>query len=527
MISRHEMLVDMGIALSSEMNHTRLLERILECAKTLAHADGGSLYTVDDETATILIMHNDTIGVRLGGTAAEPPRFPPVPLYKTDGSPNLNNVVTYAVHRNTTVNVRDSYSRTDGFDFSGTAKFDLQTGYRSISLLTVPLRNHENAIIGVLQLINAIAPRTRRIVAFDSTTQRLVEALSSQAAIALTKEYLIRDLKNLFEALTRLIASAIDNKSPYTGGHCRRVPEITMLLAEAAHRSDCGPLKDFRMDDSDRYELEIASWLHDCGKIATPEHIMDKATKLETVFDRIELVETRYEILLRDAEIAHLKRRLAAPENGEAPGGDGYLALRLELEEEREFLRRCNTGSEFMSDEDKARVRQIGARSWVRAGQEQPALTADEMENLCIPRGTLTDGERKIINNHIAVTIEMLESLPFPKHLRNVVEYAGGHHERMDGKGYPKGLVREQMSLPARILAIADIFEALTASDRPYKPGKKLSESLAIMGGMKRNGHIDPDLFDVFVREKVYLAYAEKYLDPSQIDGVDEGALLS
>ncbi|MGZ8218026.1 GAF and HD-GYP domain-containing protein [Methylomagnum sp.] len=527
MISRFEKLVEMGLALSAEADQDRLLERILECARTLAHADGGSLYSVDETGATIQIMHNDSLGIRLGGTAPEPPSVPPIPLYYPDGRLNHNNVVTYAVHRNTTVNVRDSYSRTAEFDFSGTAKFDQKTGYRSTSFLTVPLRNHENAIIGVLQLINATDPYTGQVIAFDDMTRRLVEALASQAAIALTKGILIRDLKNLFEALTRLVATAIDEKSPYTGGHCRRVPDITMLLAEAAHRNEVGPLKDFHMTEADRYELEIAGWLHDCGKIATPEYVMDKATKLETIFDRIEVVDARYEILLRDMEIAHLKERLAAAERGETVDGRAYHALCEELAAERAFLRRCNTGGEFMSPEDKARVRRIGARVWRRNGETLPLLGDDEIENLCISRGTLNDRERKVINNHIVVTIDMLESLPFPRHLRNVVEYAGGHHERMDGKGYPKGLRRDEMSVQARILGIADIFEALTASDRPYKPGKKLSESLGIMARMKRDGHIDPDLFDIFVREKVYLEYAKKYLDPAQIDSVDEAALLA
>lgn len=514
LIARYDLLVDMGIALSSEMNHTRLLERILEGAKTLAHADGGTLYAIDDGFATIRIIHNDSLGIRLGGSG-EVPNFPPIPLSHADGSPNLNHVVTCAVHHGTTVNVPDSYSETDEFDFSGTARFDQQTGYRSVSLLTVPLRDHENIIIGVLQLINALDPATGEVVVFDSVTQRLVEALASQAAIALTKESLIQGMNQLFNALTRLIADTIDQKSPYTGGHCRRVPDITMRLAEAAHRADYGPLRAFHMTDADRYELEVAGWLHDCGKIATPEYIMDKATKLETVFDRIELVDTRYEVLLRDAEIAALRRKRVDSDLSDDPE---YLALCRELETERAFLRRCNTGGESMSDEDRARVRGIGAREWRQAGAWVPLLTDDEIENLGIARGTLNPRERAIINRHIHITIDMLESLPFPRHLRNVVEYAGGHHERMDGKGYPKGLRREQMSVPARIMGIADIFEALTAADRPYKPGKPLSETLAIMERMRQTGHIDPDLFEIFLKEKIYLAYARDYLDPSQID---------
>ena len=528
LIKRLERLVDIGIALSSETSPVRLLELILDSARALSHADGGTLYAVQESAVTIQILHNESLGMKLGGTAGDASSLPTIPLYRPDGSANLNNVISYAIHKGTTVNIEDSYSPHDEFDFSGTEAFDRQTGYRSVSFLTVPLRDHEDEIVGALQLINAQDPISRKVVPFDATTQRFVEALASQAAIALTKEHLISGMKKLFEALTRLIADAIDKKSPYTGGHCRRVPELTMLLADATHAETDGPFKEFQMTERDRYELEIAGWLHDCGKIATPEYVMDKATKLECVFDRIQLVDARFEILKREAEIAWLKQRYLngnAPEQPSVTSADLAQTLR-ELDEERDFLRRANTGGEFMTDADQARVRSIGRREWLCDGQRRPLLSENEVLNLSISRGTLNDVERKKINEHIEITIDLLNALPYPRHLRHVPEYAGGHHERMDGKGYPKGLTREEMSVQARIMGIADIFEALTARDRPYKSGKTLSESLKIMAKMKREGHIDPDLFDVFVREKVYLRYAERFLNPEQIDAVDEGALL-
>lgn len=526
-VERLEKLIDVGIALSAETDPLRLQERILESARELTHADGGTLYSVHLDSVRIEILRNTSLNMALGGTNAPPCTLPAIPLYKADGSPNLNNVVTYAVHSDATVNVPDSYD-TENFDFSGTRRFDAQTGYRSTSFLTMPLHNHENETIGVLQLINATAPETGTIVPFDSITQRLIEALASQAAIALTKDQLIGELKKLFEALIHLIADAIDRKSPYTGGHCRRVPAITMGLAEAAHRESSGPLQDFHLTDQDRYELEIAGWLHDCGKIITPVHVVDKATKLETLFDRIHLVDSRFEVLKRDAEIACLKQQLAElGVTALSPPLQQQLQTQLtELDEQRDFLRRSNTGGEFMNQQDQARVRDIGRRTWWLDGKSVPLLNDDETNNLTISRGTLTPEERKIINDHICVTIDMLKALPFPKHLRRVPEYAGGHHERMDGKGYPNGLTREQMSVQARILGIADIFEALTACDRPYKAAKTLSESLKIMAYMKKEGHIDPDLFDVFVRHQVYLQYAEQFLLPEQIDAVDVEQLL-
>jgi hypothetical protein len=298
-----------------------------------------------------------------------------------------------------------------------------------------------------------------------------------------------------------------------------------MMLAEAVNDTQCGPLKDFVMTDEDRYELKIAGLLHDCGKVTTPVHVVDKATKLQTIFDRIELIDTRFELLKRDAEIAALRARLSALGHEALPPADhDVLAARLaRIDEDREFLHTANLGTEAMPDNDRRRVRQIAeAYRWRRPdGTSAKALTADEAENLAIRAGTLTAAERRIINHHIEVTIQMLESLPWPKHLKNVPEYAGGHHERMDGKGYPRGLTREQMSVQARVMGIADIFEALTARDRPYKKGKTLTESLMILGRMKLDGHIDPDLFDVFMWQKVYQKYAEQFLDLEQIDEVN------
>jgi HD superfamily phosphodiesterase len=282
------------------------------------------------------------------------------------------------------------------------------------------------------------------------------------------------------------------------------------------------------MDERDRYELKIAGLLHDCGKVTTPVHVVDKATKLQTLYDRIHLIDTRFEVLKRDAEISALRRQLALRVSvdaaAEAQIREDCQKEICRLDEDREFLRKSNVGGEKMKDEDLERVRDIGnGRKWRNVDAvETEFLSADEAENLTIRAGTLTMKERDVINHHIVATIKMLEQLPWPRHLTKVPEYAGGHHERMDGKGYPKGLTREQMSWQARMMGIADIFEALTARDRPYKPGMKLSQAMGIMVNFKKNGHIDPDLFDVFVKEKVYLKYAQQFLDPQQIDEVGE-----
>ena len=529
---RLEQLNAIGAALSKERDINRLLESILVAAKTITHADGGTLYrmTEDGRALRFEILRTDSLHIAMGGTTGNAINFPNLPLTNDRGESNDSMVAAYAAIHDKTVNIADAYTEA-GFDFSGTRSFDQRTGYRSQSFLTVPMKNHEGEIIGVLQLINALDPHTHEVRAFSSADQSLAESLASQAAIALTNRLLITQLEELFESFINLINLAIDEKSPYTGGHCQRVPALTMMLAEAADATHEGPLASFRMDDRDRYELKIAGLLHDCGKVTTPVHVVDKATKLQTLFDRIQLIDTRFEVLKRDAELDALRKQLALRENVDPAAEDriwhAFQDEVLALDEDREFLRKTNVGGEAMKEEDLQRVRDIGSgRKWRNVDAvETEFLTADEVVNLTIRAGTLTLKERDVINHHIVATIKMLEALPWPKHLQHVPEYAGGHHERMDGKGYPKGLTREQMSVQARMMGIADIFEALTARDRPYKHGMKLSQAMGIMGNFRKNGHIDPDLFDVFVKQEVYRRYAEQFLDPAQIDAVDEAVL--
>lgn len=549
LLSRQEELNAIGIALSSERDINRLLETILVAAMRITNADAGTLYLLDPDKQelTFEILRTNSLGKALGGTTGKPvpASIFPIQLYK-DGNANHSMVVAHAALSGKTINIPDAYVA-EGFDFSGTKGFDKKNGYRSTSFLAVPMRNHENEIIGVVQLINALDRSTGAIIAFSGQEQNLLESLSSQAAIALTNRRLIQQMEDLFESFVTLINTAIDDKSPYTGGHCERVPVLTLMLADAVNRTRQGPLKDFVMTERDRYELKIAGLLHDCGKITTPVHVVDKSTKLETLFDRIHLIDTRFEVLKRDAEIAMLRAQLTNASSHPLPlageggvqrrdrgGADEHDAATLaeyqerirQLDADREFLRHCNIGSEKMEAADQERVQRIAAYTCRNeAGDMVNFLSAEEVANLNIRAGTLTDSERQIINHHIDVTIKMLESLPWPRHLKKVPEYAGGHHERMDGKGYPRGLKREQMSVQARVMGIADIFEALTAKDRPYKRGKTLTESLTILGKFKEGGHIDPDLFDVFVREKVYLDYAQQFLDPDQIDAVDESRI--
>ncbi len=572
---RYRTLIELGIALSAERNHDRLMEKILHGAKSMCNADGGTLYLVTDakDGLRFEIMLNDTLNIAMGGTTDKPIPFPPLRLHDDQGNPNHKNVSSHCALSGTTINIADAYD-VDKFDFSGTKAFDEKTGYRSKSFLTVPLKNYEGEVIGVLQLINA-RDRRNRIVVFGPDITPLIEALASQAAVALDNQRLIEAQKNLFKSFIQVIAGSIDAKSPYTGGHCHRVPAVTFMMAQAACEQTEGPFADFSLTEDEWYELEVSAGLHDCGKVTTPEYIVDKATKLETIYNRIHEVRMRFEVLKRDAVILYLEGLLSGEEDAEAlkTRMDETLA---QLDEEYAFVAESNVGGEFMAPEKIDRLKSIAERTWTRTIDDTLGLSIDEMRrrnpdepkppvvesvlsdkawhvipheinvdisryeaegfkmkplenrynlgeiyNLCIGRGTLTNEDRFKINDHIVQTIFMLKALPFPKNLSRVAEWAGGHHEKMDGTGYPKGLKKDEMSLPARMMAIADIFEALTAADRPYKKPKTLSECLKIMSFMVKDQHIDPELWQLFLTSGIWKDYAEKYLRPDQVDEVD------
>ncbi|NLW05827.1 MAG: HD domain-containing protein [Pseudomonadaceae bacterium] len=519
-----------GIALSAQKDQSKLLEMILDSARELTHADAGTLYMVEpnNDALRFTLVQNDKLNIYLGGTSKPVgDNFPLIPLHLTNGLPNERMIVAWSVLNKKTARIKDAYHE-QGFDFSGTRSFDEKTGYRSKSFLTIPLLNHEGEVIAALQLLNKLNA-AGETVEFDNEDQGIAESLASQAAVALTNRRLIDELRTLFDSFAQVIASAIDSKSPHTGAHCRRVPDVTLMLAEAANGINFPGLEGFSMTDEDRYELKTAAWLHDCGKIVTPHHIMEKSTKLETLVDRIHFIADRFEILRRDLEIAKLKETLAAAKQGKQLDESRltfYNQLETQLKDDLAFLQLANTGGEFMADEHLARVANLSKQGWIDAnGQRKALLSDDEVANLCIRRGTLNQDERKIMEGHMVHTLAMLEQLPFPRHLQRVPEYAGGHHERMDGKGYPRGLTREQMSIPARIMGIADVFEALTAHERPYKKPMPLSQALTIMGRMVEDKHLDGDIYTLFVYKKVYLDYAKKHLRDEQIDEVDINTL--
>ena len=519
-----------GAALSVEKNIEKLLEMIVDEAKSLSNADGGTLYILDKKKKSLMfrILQNDSMNVRVGGTSGAKPKLPDVPLYNEENEPNHSNVSSFVALTGETINIADVY-QAKGFDFNGPRQYDNSTGYRSKSMLVIALKNHENETIGVLQLLNAQDLKTGKVIAFAPEYEMLVVSLASQAAVALTNTQLVQNLVDLFYAFIKSIATAIDEKSPYTGGHITRVVELTMSIAKLISETQEEPFKIFSLDGDEMEELRLAAWMHDIGKITTPEYIVDKATKLQTVIDRIDLVEARFHLIAKSIENHYLQRKFEMLKNGEK-NDDAFFRMEQQMSKELdelwhefEFIKSINTAQEFMPDEKIDQLNAIGQKVYEQNGKKLPYLSEDELENLRIRKGTLTQPERAIIENHANVTFKILDALPFPKNLSMVPEYAAGHHEKLDGSGYPRHLEETNLPLQSRIMAIADIFEALTAKDRPYKKPMKLSQALKILSFMKKDRHIDPDIYDLVLKSKIFFDYAKANMNPDQLDDPEGG----
>ncbi|WP_426416956.1 HD domain-containing phosphohydrolase [Aestuariirhabdus sp. LZHN29] len=551
-ISRFLALID---SLAREKDLEALQGRMLKETCEVAHAQGALLYLLDDDekamTPSILYSEGRFNDHSLPEIALESEDNPLVAALKLSRPSDI------------TLSAADTTL----------PSLPSLVGAEQIKMIALPLRDRQQQNFGLLCLLFPIDESAPS--ATDAHQLAFVDALSGFAAVSLESRQLQQMQKQLLDAFIKLIAGAIDAKSPYTGGHCQRVPELTRMICEAAHESSQETFSHYQLSDDEWEALDIASWLHDCGKVTTPEYVVDKATKLETLCDRIHEVRMRFEVLKRDAQINYW---VGVNEGGDprqlGQQRDAELAT---LDEEFSFIAECNQGGEFMSEERQLRLQKIAQRSWLRTLDDRLGVSWEELQrksgsdaqplpatekllddkpehlitrriedsispdnaygfkidtpehkynrgelyNLSVAKGTLNDEERYMINDHIVQTIVMLEKLPYPKHLRSVPSIAGGHHEKMDGTGYPKKLIKEQLSISARAMAIADIFEALTASDRPYKTPKTLSEAIKIMGFMAKDQHIDADLFDLFIRSGIPLRYAQKFLEPEQIDQVD------
>jgi len=506
---RVKKLNKIGIALSSKGDKNNLLEMIVHEAKSLTHADGGTLYIKDGNTLAFKVVQTDSLGIKMGGSTEEI-TWNPLELFLEDGTPNKKMVAATCALEDRIVNIPDVY-KAEGFSFDGTKAFDTSTGYRSKSMLVVPLRDYEHNVIGVLQLINKKNVLREEVESFNKDDEYTTLSLASQAAVAINNVTLVNDLEKLLEAFLKSIIYAIEKKSSHTAGHIRRMVKLSVMIAEAI-KNDKSYFGEKTFSKDEIKQINIAALMHDIGKLAIPEQIIDKATKLESIFDRIELVLMRIELVKKDAKIALLQKEIDE---------STYQALEKELNGYAKIISKSNVGAEFTPNEHIEIFEELSKKTYAFNENTYTLLSEDEAYNLSVQRGTLTEEERNIINEHAKISVEILNKLPFPKKYKEIPQISGNHHEKINGKGYPQGLKGDEISFEARILAITDIYEALTASDRPYKKANPLSLAMKILYFMAKDGDLDKDIVKFFYKSGLYLEYAKLYLPKSSIDEVD------
>lgn len=521
-------LSNIGLALSQERDVDKIFDLIIEEALAYTNADAATIYSVSEDKKFLNFEVMQTISKKFkAGGSFGAIKLPPVPLYCKDNTSNLSNMASCVYHKKEMLNFEDCYNATN-FDFQGTISWDKANDYRSKSMLAIPLRNYEDDVLGVIQIINALDVNTSEIISFNKESIVMVQSLASQAAITFTNRDLIKSLENLFKQFVKAIALALDRKSKDTGGHIARVAIISKLMAKKINNIKEGYFKDFSFTEEELDELSLASWLHDVGKIATPDTVMNKATKLEKVVDGIKLIELRIDavkVLMQNPayvktcfeQKTNFEYFLTSPTSPEEYQNQTLSQLKLDFV----FLSEVNLGGEFLTDEKINNIERIAQFAYTIDDEIRYLFDQEEKENLSIKRGTLNDAERKIMNNHVKYTYEILNQLTYPKKYKNLTLYASSHHEKLNGSGHPWGFNADQLPMQSRILAVSDIFEALTAPDRPYKKGKKLSEAMNILCYNVLDNHIDKNLVEFLLDSGLYKEYAEKYVPIIQIDEVD------
>ena len=512
-----EYLTNVSLALSSERDLERFFELILEGASNLTSADGATLYmlSADKQNLEFRIVFNRSLNIRYGGRFGEVP-WKHIRLHDDYGKPDLTHMVSYVYHKGESSAFEDVYKQ-DQFDKTGTMRYDKENGYRSQSMIAVPLKNNEDRVLGVIQLINSISS-SGKVVSFSDEHFVILRALASQAAIALTNRSLLSELEQLLREFVKTIAFTLDQKSRYSGKHITRVAILTEMISKVINDSDSGIFRDVHYSVDEMGEISMSGWLHDIGKIITPEYIMDKSTKLETIFDRIDMIALRFDLVKQIVGKKALNLGRSKVDNEQR----GILdKLFRQLDDDLNFLRDINIGGESLDDVSIMRLESIKNFKIDDDDREYRLITEEEFQHLSVRRGTLTPQELQLMKEHALVTKKILSQLTFPRKFSNIPLYASSHHEKLNGSGYPDGLEEGQLPLPARIIAIADIFEALTAADRPYRVGNRLSEALTIMAKMVKSGEIDRDIFFIILDSGLYLEYAREYFNPAQIDDVN------
>ncbi|MCB5271157.1 MAG: HD domain-containing protein [Candidatus Cloacimonetes bacterium] len=516
-----QQLTKIGQSLSSETDLSKIFDMILDEGVAFTKADGATIYRVNDDATALEfeIVYNGSMKVRQGGSHGAV-NWKPVPLYSDDGSPELSHIVTAVYHKKQGLCFDDVY-KAEGYDISGTISFDKNSNYRCEAMLTIPLKDHEDTVLGVIQFINPL-DAAGEVTIFNDEHRAMLSSLASQAAITLSNRKLIESLENLLMEFMRSIATAIERKSKYSSNHITRVALLTDMLAERINEAKEGHYSEIKFSENELKEISMAGWMHDVGKIITPEFVMDKSTKLERIMDGVELVKERLSHL--KTLFKYLKLSLSDDDYVKFVKehlGEDVTDVTLYLDDATHFVQELNIGGEFVTDEVLAKMETLAAINFEYEGETYLVLDELDRKNLSIRRGTLNSDELKIMRAHVAITWEMLSQLSFPKKYKNVAFYAATHHEALNGTGYPRGLNAGELPLPSRIIAVADIFEALTSADRPYKTPKPLSDSLKIMAFMAKQGHLDPDLIDFFLDSGLYLEFAKQHMDVAQIDTVD------
>jgi HD-GYP domain-containing protein (c-di-GMP phosphodiesterase class II) len=480
-----------GIALSNERNHKKLLELIVTEARSFTNADGGSLYIIEDDKLHFTVAQTDSLETRDG--KKEPFKSFYLPLSK-------ESIAGYVAITGDSLNIADVYELPEDVEYRVNKQFDVKNKYRSKSMLVVPMRDHTDAVIGVLQLINSMT-NEGEVIPFKSEYESLGLSLASQAAVAIQNVTLIEDIKNLFRSLVRYSAKAIDARSPHTAGHSGRVARYSVRMAEAINRVTEGPLAHVSFTPQELEELRMAGWLHDIGKIGVRESVLEKTNKLTN--DQLEVIRLRFENIKGSIKCRYLENQLHL----EREMLSDALVSELECQKQQEldevddaldFICRINTPG-FLEASDRERLARISRQTYVSvSGEKLPYLLEHEYEHLSIIKGNLTDQEYKEIQSHVLQTISILNKIQFTRELKNIPKYAGGHHEYLDGTGYPYGLKGDEIPIQARIMCIADIFDALTAPDRPYKQATSIEQTLSILKKEAEVGKLDRNIVELF-----------------------------
>lgn len=508
LLSEHkfEEIMKINLAFTSQHDKKKLLEEILTLTRKLTNTDAGTLYikSKDEKNLDFKVVQNSTLKIKLNDIK-DSDNWPSLPIYLDDGTENNKMVAVVCANEKRIINILDVY-KTRKYKFDGTKKFDNTTKYRSKSMLVIPLINHENDVIGVLQLINKM--KNNEIITFDKFDEKVISSLSSQAAMALTNMQLLDSLEEFLNAFVSTIAKAIDAKSPYTKDHILKVEKVALLIANAIN-SDETIYKDIKYSDNDYKQIALAAWMHDIGKISMPDYVLDKATKLEKIYDRIDLIEQRFELIKKDKEIEYLKKQISQEE---------FDKSIEELTNYTTFIKRINLGGEFMDDKDLLKLEKISKLTYKKDNIKTPLISSDEYYNLSIRKGTLTKEEIDIIKNHAQLSLDMISGLPFPKKYKDVLNIACNHHEKLNGTGHPRGLSKENITLEDRIMILSDIFEALTSSSRPYKKAMKLSTVKNILQNMYEKDELDKDLTEFFFNHDIFKQYSNEALNPEQLD---------